>query len=367
MEQQPPRMMFGMFCCSQSSLKNSWHQLCASLLCSFSILTGINLVIVSFSNQSSALDSLKKTQNKTEQKTKLSHYLSMWLCSGSTHLYEEFRHAQLDGGHSHDGFVLPWSVQEGFHPDQMMLRDTPDIVVIVQTQNLLVGWTHTHTHTHTVLNRKNGTTSYISSTAIWVTNLCERARSHWLFVSGTPPGGESCKLLPWPAWSAEHERLCLLHSSPVDRLDSSFIPQVTEFIIIKETTNIQINLHPHNSSPNSLCEYLPQQSHQSLSQTKAVRAWLTAEVFLVLRSRWMALWPGVPPSCTLPSPSGSLWRRCGSMTTRRWRWADIIPLYDFLWILLSTPQAYLPDICSAAWHLLCGRRKRFLCWCSSPH
>ena len=171
----------------------------------------------------------------------------MWLCSGSTHLYEEFRHAQLDGGHSHDGFVLPWSVQEGFHPDQMMLRDTPDIVVIVQTQNLLVGWTHTHTHTHTVLNRKNGTTSYISSAAIWVTNLCERARSHWLFVSGTPPGGESCKLLPWPAWSAEHERLCLLHSSPVDRLDSSFISQVTEFIIIKETTNIQINLHPHTA------------------------------------------------------------------------------------------------------------------------
>ena len=68
MEQQPPRMMFGMFCCSQSSLKNSWHQLCASLLCSFSILTGINLVIVSFSNQSSALDSLKKQkkQNKTK-------------------------------------------------------------------------------------------------------------------------------------------------------------------------------------------------------------------------------------------------------------------------------------------------------------
>lgn len=60
------------------------------------------------------------------------------LCS---HLYQQFRCAQRDVGHRHDG-TAAGGLQEGLHPDQVMLRGTVGVVVIAKAQNLLVGWTN---------------------------------------------------------------------------------------------------------------------------------------------------------------------------------------------------------------------------------
>lgn len=93
---------------------------------------------------------------------------------------------------------------------------------------------------------------------IWATNLCERAQSHWLFVSGTPPGGENCKSQPGPAWSAERERPCFLHSSPVDRMDSSSLGRwFTEFTETKQTIKRKPKLHSDSSCPAfTLCDFM---------------------------------------------------------------------------------------------------------------
>lgn len=59
-------------------------------------------------------------------------------CPTRTHLDQEFRCAERDVGHRHDGTVTRGR-QEGLHPDQVVLRDTLGVVGVTQAHHFLVG------------------------------------------------------------------------------------------------------------------------------------------------------------------------------------------------------------------------------------
>lgn len=166
---------------------------------------------------------------------------------------------------------------------------------------------------------------------IWASNLHARAQSHCSSFSGTPLGGENCKLRPWPEWSAGHEQLGLLHSLSAD--GSTLMTGWKDALFCVVWLNIhqsnrmgkrhwthrdmlhKFPFHHFNHasfySVTVLVLYtIPPPSHRSLFQILVLCAWWTAASVQVLTHHWSTLWTCVLPSCTLPSPSWTLWRRC---------------------------------------------------------
>lgn len=88
---------------------------------------------------------------------------------------------------------------------------------------------------------------------IWFfTHSDELAHSHWSSSCGSPLGGESYKSQPWPAWSAERQCLCLLHSLPVDGMNSSRLRSLMD--------SLQVNSFNHLYSATLLTSMITSKS-----------------------------------------------------------------------------------------------------------